>query len=291
MAIFVFGGWVSAQSPEDAQDAKRVIAKDNKWTKVLSPATDLYPRYIADQRRPTFSMSVARLDESDIEGASDQRIMLRLGGRYGFLRMHPPEQGGRGIQIDGELGILWQVDTAAGLDVIGWDGIAGLHVAWAPGDRWAFRFGTVHNSAHIGDEFVEETGRRRLDYSRQEALGSAAWSFSDKRGWVYGEAAYAYDYNKDAGMKPGRLECGAQYQGGGRYWNGRLAWYGAGDFSSWEEDDWKVNTSLQGGIVYPIPKLGRSYRFGLEYYNGRSFMGEFFQSRESYIGFGFWFDM
>jgi len=121
MAILVFGGWASAQSPEAVQDAKRVIAKDNNWTKVLSPATDLYPRYIADQRRPAFAVSVARLDGSDIEGASDQRMMLRLGGRYGFLRMHPPEQGGRGIQIDGELGFLWQVDTASGLDVIGWD--------------------------------------------------------------------------------------------------------------------------------------------------------------------------
>jgi len=291
IALLVLGGWRSGQAAEGEQDAKRIIIKANKWTKELSPPTDLFPRYIADQRRPTFALSVAGLDESDIEGASDQRIMLRIGGRYGLLRMHPQQHPGRGIQFGGELGILWQVDTNAGLNVIGWDGIAALYLAWAPDDRWAFRVGSAHNSAHIGDEFIEETGRTRLDYSRQEALVSAAWSFADKSGWVYGEAAYAYDYNEEAGMERGRLQWGAQYQGRGRYWNGRLGWYGAGDFSSWEEDDWRVTTSLQGGLVYPIPKLGRYYRFGLEYVNGRSFMGEFFTSRERYIGIGAWFDL
>jgi hypothetical protein len=291
IAFLVFGGSGAACAADDEQNAKRFIIKENKWTKELSPPGDLFPRYIADQRRPTFALSVVGLDESDIEGASDQRLMLRVGGRYGLFHTYPQQHPGRGIQIDGELGILWQVDTDAGLDVIGWDGIVGLYVAWAPNDRWVFRVGSVHDSSHIGDEFIEKTGRTRLDYSRQEALVSAAWSFADKAGWVYGEAAYAYDYNDQAGMKPGRLQWGAQYQGRGRYWNGRLAWYGAGDFSSWEEDDWKVTTSLQGGLVYPIPKLGRAYRAGLEYVDGRTFMGEFFTSRERYVGIGLWFDL
>jgi hypothetical protein len=44
-------------------------------------------------------------------------------------------------------------------------------------------------------------------------------------------------------------------------------------------------------LVYPIPKLGRAYRAGLEYVDGRTFMGEFFTSRERYVGIGLWFDL
>ena len=37
------------------------------------------------------------------------------------------------------------------------------------------RFGTFHDSAHLGDEYVEETGRERINYTREELISGIVW--------------------------------------------------------------------------------------------------------------------
>jgi len=49
--------------------------------------------------------------------------------------------------------------------------------------------------------------------------------------------------------------------------------------------------TLQAGLVLRERGLARTYRLGAEYYEGRPWMGEFFQDRERYLAFGIWFDL
>jgi hypothetical protein len=43
--------------------------------------------------------------------------------------------------------------------------------------------------------------------------------------------------------------------------------------------------------VLPVDELGRRYRFGVEYYCGRSVIGEFFQDDETSVAIGIWLDL
>ena len=67
--------------------------------------------------------------------------------------------------------------------------------------------------------------------------------------------------------------------------------YAAADVSFFEEDNWDENITIQSGLYLPVGDLARTYRVGLEYYDGRSQIAEFFRSHETYVAFGFWFDL
>ncbi len=56
-----------------------------------------------------------------------------------------------------------------------------------------------------------------------------------------------------------------------------------------QERDWKMDVSLQTG--YRIDTIGKTWRFGVDWYSGRPPIGEFFQHTETYLGFGLWVDI
>jgi len=260
------------------------------WRAVFSPGSDLYPRYIANPRRPMISFSRIWMIDSSIPQAGENRLMLRLGGRYGFFRFHPNNDPDRGFQFDLEGAFLGVFDIDNSLDNIGWDGLYGALVTWSDGKGLALKFGTKHDSSHVGDEYAERTGRQRINYTREEVFLGA--SLAGLKYWrIYGETGYAYDMRNKVLQKPWRLEGGIEFEDARRWWNGRAGYYAALDVTSYEESDWQADVTIQAGLVIPVRDLSRTYRFGLEYYNGRSLIGEFFLFDESYFSLGFWMDL
>jgi hypothetical protein len=145
-----------------------------------------------------------------------------------------------------------------------------------------------HISSHRGDEYIERTGQGRIGYTRQEFLVGISRSIG-RRLQVYGEAASAYDIRNEEIQDKTRLQAGLQYETEGVIWKNRLGWYGALDCSAYEERDWDINATIQGGLVLRDGR--RAWRVGIEYYDGRSWIGEFFQDDESYVGLGIWLDL
>lgn len=268
----------------------QTIALKKGWNMVLGPAGDFYPKYLADPRRPTFSIATMYFSETEIDAAGRPRVGLRMGTRFGLLRFHKDGDPEHGFQLDLGAGFLGQFDMANSLDNIGWDGVYSLGIAWAPRDSFAIRVGSFHDSSHVGDEYAERTGRRRISYTREEALLGLSWAFT-KKYRAYAEGAYAYTLRNRELMEPVRVQCGLEYMSPESFWKGRLGWYTAADVSSYEENDWDTNTTIQAGLLYPLRNLSRTWRLGIEYYDGRSHIGEFFQKREEYISIGFYVDL
>lgn len=279
-----------ADPDEEAERFRREFRVNKKWRMQLSPSGDLYPRYIADPRRPGFTIAAASFSDSDIPDAGDSRFILRLGGRYGFMRFYPEGRPDHGFQIDAEGGFFGHFDRDNSTDNIGWDGLYGLQLAWAGGGGLAVRFGLFHDSSHVGDEYAERTGRERIEYTRQEYRGGLSWRFAP--GWrVYGEVGWGWDLRNEELMEAWRAQYGLEYESPFSLWSGRAGWYVATDIATYDEDDGDINFTLQGGLMYRLDELGRVYRIGLELYDGRSHIGEFFQHKERYVAFGFWFDL
>jgi hypothetical protein len=263
---------------------------ESGWSLTLSPETELYPRSIADPRRPGLAVTYGHYIRSEIPDAGNSRLSIRMGGSYGLLRLHPSGEPGRGLQLDAAANFLGQFDLDHSLDNIGWDGLYGLFFTWADGGGWALKFGAHHDSSHVGDEYAERIGRRRVGYTREETVLGVSRAFS--RHWrLYGEAGRAYHRSNKELMDLWRGQLGLEYESPRRLWNGRMGWYAAADCSFFQENDWRGNIALQLGLVIPQEDIGRRYRFGVEYYRGRSVIGEFFQNDEASISVGFWWDL
>jgi hypothetical protein len=86
------------------------------------------------------------------------------------------------------------------------------------------------------------------------------------------------------------LQGGLEYESDPILFDGFAGWFVALDAKSYEENDWNWSTAAQVGIALPINSLGPTHRVGLEYYRGRSPMGEFFQEYENHLALGWWIE-
>jgi hypothetical protein len=151
----------------------------------------------------------------------------------------------------------------------------------------AFKVAMLHVSAHLGDEYEERTDTPRINYTREELALGVAWRFQPR--WrAYGEAGMAYRMGND-GQDRWRWQSGVEYETRPTVFGGRMAWYGAADFSALEERDWRLDTALQGGLV--TRSGGHVYRLFAQWYDGRVTLGQFIRYSEASFSIGLKVDL
>jgi hypothetical protein len=251
------------------------------------PPGHLYRPYVADVLRPQFSLAGLSVLDVGIADSGDGRSLLQAGGRFGLVRRTSAGVHLRAWQLSLEAGVNAVFDTEHNLDNIGWDGLYGLVWTAALGSSTAVKIGINHISSHIGDELAERTGRRRIDYTRQEVAIGVRHDFGHAAAYV--EGAWGADLRTDELQDPGRLQAGVEIEGRRRFWGDRFHWLAALDLNAWEERKWSVDTSVWAGIAWP--RRERTWRIGMIYRDGRVPLGELFQDDESYVGLGLWLDV
>ncbi len=280
-------GAESKESPTKS-DVSSSFTTLSGTTIIMFPPGDMYPYYIADQHRVGFCIQVLRYTATEIPAAGKSRIYLKTGANIGIARFHPSGHPDRGWQLSVQAGWDGQFDSDNSQDNIGWDGNYGFLLSMAPASGLAFKLGMLHTSSHVGDEYIERTGRKRIGYTRHEITGGVSWSMSEQ--WrLYSEAGWGYDLRNETLMAPGRLQAGLEFVDEKSLWQDILGWYIAVDTSTWEERDWRLDVSAQLGVL--LPSADHRVKLGIEYYNGRVPIGEFFQFDETYIAFGAWMDL
>ena len=275
----------SEETPSEAAEPR--AEEPRGWMMQFAPPSDFYPHYIADPIRSQSALTLLGMTDSEIPEAGDLRFGLRLGGRYSFVRWYRPGTPDLGFQLDFEGGFTSHFDIDNSLDIIGWDGFFGLQLSWKPSPRWAFRVGTLHDSAHVGDEYAERNGRRRVVYTRNELILGASYQLSSR--WrTYGEVGWQVD--PEGLQEPWRAQTGIEYMGARRFLGDRVGWYGALDLKFYEETDWDAGITGQIGFFLPTGHGTNRWRLALELRDGRSVLGEFFLRDERYLGTGLYFD-
>lgn len=258
-----------------------------KW--LLFPDEQLYEPYLADPQRIVFAMEGIQAD-SGIVDVGKSRFGLRAGGDFGVVRSRPADPDARRWQVNFQGSLDAQFDAEQSLDNVGWDGNFGASLtSRRPGGAWAFKVGVFHTSAHIGDEIIERTGRRRIGYTREE-LELAVQHHFDRRWRGYFEVGYGFTNNADDGSQdPPRAQLGWVYESPRTLWDGRMGWYWGVDVSSWEERDWEIDSAFQIGVA--LPTGGDTWRAGLSVVDGRPPLGEFFKDSETWVSLGVWLDL
>lgn len=286
-ALWEAGEQAGEHATESSSDPARA---DQERRLLLFPEGHLFDLVIADPHRPGAAVNVASYRAVDVDGATDQRFFLRVGGRFGLVRRLPTQPEGRSWQLSLEAGLDGQFDMTLGQDNIGWDGNYGLTLSTARArGRWAALVGLLHTSAHIGDEWIQRTGRERINYTREEIRAAVARRFA-RRWRAYGELAYAYQRRAFGDLiKPLRAQSGLELEQSGGIWRGRAGWYAAADVQAWEERDWRIDVALQAGLLFE--RGSRTWRVGIDFHDGRVPLGEFFQDTESAVSLGLWSEL
>jgi len=254
----------------------------------LFPAGEVFPVYAADPHRPTNQVAIGFYSRTRIPDSSSPRTTLSGGGRFGVLRIDSKSTGGRSWQISLDAGLDGVFDSQYKNDGIGWDGNYGLTVTTARNTSpFAFKVAVMHLSAHLGDEYEERTGLPRVNYTREELAIAMSWQ-PRKSTRVYGELGVAYRMRSEEQERM-RWQMGGEYERPPTVFGGRMAWYSAIDMSLLAERDWRLDTSIQGGLV--TRNKGRTYRMYTQWYDGRPTMGQFTQCSEAALSFGFKVDL
>jgi hypothetical protein len=282
-------GKVAAQTVSDQPtDEQRPLTwRTSRLQVALFPAGDVYPVYVADLHRPTNTVTVGFYSRARIPEAGHQRTLLSGGGHVGVLRIDDIT-GGRTWQISLDAGFDAQFDSQFKNDGLGWDGNYGLTVTTArAGSRLGLKVAILHMSAHLGDEYEERVPTERINYTREEVAFGASWR-PHRRWRTYGELGLAYRMRSDD-QDHWRLQVGAEVEARPTVLGGRFAWFAAADFSGLEERDWRLDTSVQGGLV--TRSGGRAYRLFAGWYDGRPTVGQFTYYSEAAFLMGFKVDL
>ena len=276
----------SVSSASAADDESVPASEKRKKVKQWFPPGNLYPRYIADPLRPQNALTMQWLSDTEIADTGAYRFGLRLGGCFGIYRWHPEGKPDIGWQLAFEGGFAGQFDIEHSWDNTGWDGFYGLYLNRMITPNLGFRVGSQHDSSHIGDEYSERTGRRRIHYTREEAIFGVSWRFRP-RVTTYAELGVG---NGIAGSVTSRLQAGVQFVSEKKYWKGRASHFAAIDFRTYEETNWSTRMTIQAGYWIPVGNRSSVYRVAIEYGTGRSVMGQFLWEKETWFALGWYYD-
>jgi hypothetical protein len=265
------------------------VGRFTQWVWEFDPDTQPYPEYVADPRRPRMAVGLGIIDSS-ISETSSGRIVLDAGTRYTLFNVKTDPEGVDEFALDIEGAILSQFDPGNKLDVIGWDGVFGLLAVYDWDDQLNIRIGYRHLSAHLGDEYVENTGRKRINYTRDALVFGLAWEFENGFN-AYIEPGWAWGLGNEDLQDRWAISGGMQYQSPFNYWNGSAAYFYGGHIDSFQESDWDLDVNAVAGFLIKRDQRSSNIRVQLEFYRGRPVLGEFaFDDDETSLNAGVVFD-
>lgn len=290
VALWILGIMISTFAlPAEVWSSARPFSIGPDMEALFAPGSQLYPGYFADPMAPKSALNAVRYSDSDISEAGGKRYVFRIGGRLGLLRVYPKGAPERGVQFNLHGTFLGMFDRSHSLDNIGWDGLYGLDVSWRTASEMALKLGFNHVSSHLGDEYAERTGRRRIGYTREELAAGISLPLKEHVR-AYAEAGWGVELRNEFQDK-WRVQAGLEYKNEAGLWGGRMGYYAAVDITSFEESDWNPDATLQTGVLVPVAYSDRCFRIGMEFRDGRSVLGEFSRDNETYWAWGIWIDL
>ncbi len=230
----------------------------------------------ANQREPRMAARVNNaLEQSTIDTS--------IGAEFGMVRL-APDCPFEGFQADIFAVVFTRFD---GSKLMASDYRAGIPITFAKGP-WQARLAYEHTSSHVGDEFLDANpGVRLPSFTRDEVTIGAGYFLTE---WLRAYAVVGVAFGKR--RPPG----GRGRTFGGLEWSRPLAGklsgqpFAAVDLDFRPEHDHEPNLSGQAGWLWQNPDSRHAVRVALEYYNGRSPYGAFFQSEEDWVGIAIQYD-
>jgi hypothetical protein len=259
---------------------------------VLFPQDQIFCSVLSDPKEARSFVTFLRgtfpsLDDPSGEGTNIASV--GLGDSFGLVRWGGPSPG-EGIQLDVVGSIFAQFDLGAlSNDLINADYIIGVPLTFRR-RGFSTRVRLYHQSSHLGDEYLlraEDIERENLSFESLEFLLSQ--EMGPLRVYAGGERIFR--------REPGTLAA-KLFHGGVELRTGRagpVQLVGGLDLKTTERHDW--SPAMSGRVGLEVARSGpgghpaRLISLLLEFYEGPSPYGQFFQDDISYVGVGLHFGL
>ncbi len=253
-------------------------------------STVLFLPLVADPREPVYSVNYRAGD--DVMGR--KAVAVSLGDDFPIFRWNHIWNGHGDLQIGITAGV-WAVFNFSHVprrnkgecELMNTDYKVGIPLTYAF-DKWSFRLLLYHISGHLGDEFIVDHPKyvkKRKNPSFEAIDWISSYQFSSGLR-VYGGPGTVVHSDPSFKLKPLYVMWGTEVRlFGQKLYYHRL--YGtpffAAHMENWQQHGWDIDMTFKLG--YEISKLqgvGRKMRLYLEYHEGFSYEGQFFNKRTKY---------
>jgi hypothetical protein len=260
---------------------------------VVLPEGDLFCPLLADPKAERSFVSFLRGDfpalQAGVDVGEDITIgAVGLGDAFPIVRFAGSAPG-NGLQIALVGSIFAQFDmNASSFDLINADYLIGLPVTFRYAG-FSSRVRLYHQSSHLGDEFLLRTPLQRENLSFEAVELLLSQEFGPLRAYGGGE----YLFNRDPETLDQTLaHAGLEARAGQRRGVRLVA---AVDAKMTEQNDWDPGISARAGIEFAHSRDAshppRLWAILLEFYDGPSPYGQFFQEQVRWFGAGLHFSL
>jgi hypothetical protein len=274
----------------------RVAAADSGGS-VWLPGVRFFTSPLADPIEPRFAIGLIVTDilsrqgperlpftlPAGDDGSSDTQAAAAIGATIPFLRLLDRPEGG--IVVAGYAGVFarFRIELPS-RDDLGQDWVVGMpiEVTW---NAWSGRVRIAHRSSHLGDEFSATTGARRIEFGGEAIDGLLAYRFPGIArvygggGWIFHSNTSATRVLRDAGRSD-RFTVQAGADGEWFPAAGPVGIAAGVDWQAAERSEWAGGLAVAAGVS--ARANGRVARVMLRYYDGNSYLGEFFLTPERF---------
>jgi hypothetical protein len=245
----------------------------------LFPGRELFRPLLADPRWPHFSIShVWYLGDSELGRVGG----VNAGETFALLRGDAPLAGRWEIGVQGGVFSIFDLE-APSLDLVNSDFSVGLLGSFRR-KGFSALLRLYHQSSHLGDEYLLRNRVQRINLSYEVVDALLSHEFW-KAVRLYGGGGLLV-HRDPPDLKRGLLQAGVELTSPWAAWNALRPLAGL-DLQFRQESDWRTDLSLRGGVQIESPSLERlRVQVLLEYFNGRSPNGQFFERNVEYVGLG-----
>jgi Protein of unknown function (DUF1207) len=278
--------------PLDCRYGQAYEDTDEETTGEAFPSDDIFRPLLADPKQPQFFATVQSI-QSRLDKTSSNIASVAIGENFGF---YTRRQGCNGWQVSLLTGIISQFNLdRSNAELINSDFIVGLPVSWRSGN-WSTRLRWLHQSSHLGDEFLAANPNfHRLNLTYEEIEGIASYDYKWAR--MYAGAGYMV-HREPATIARNRVQWGLELRGP----SSRTTILGpildklvvtpvlSTDFKSVEEHSWLISTNVLAGLEWTKTGSLRRFRIMMNFYHGYNPYGQFFvQQKTEAFGLGAYF--
>ncbi len=154
--------------------------------------------------------------------------------------------------------------------------------------RWSTTLELSHESSHLGDEYEDQFGDSRVDWTREIITGWVSYTAGQWR--LTG--ALSYVLIDALGLERGMVAAGIDYRGRlGRAFGSVLRPLGGVFVEAAAATAWRMSTSGRLGVALSTPGGNREVAISIIGHNGLSTQRQFFRQTSRYIGLELRFDL
>ena len=258
------------------------VDKEETDIELLSPISIFKP-LLADPKWPRFTLAYHHYFQGKFKYKT---FSPNLGAALPLVRWK--NENGLKYEIGLHAGLFAMMDVQSSpTRLINADYFIGPTLA-IKNNQWDYLFRISHTSSHLGDELLlskegEKRNIKRVNLSYEVAEGIVGYNFING---LRPFAGVGYIVHADPkNYKTMEIIAGCDYRHPEFYLNN----YARPIFGIYSKVSnnfkWHPSLSIKGGVEFKDKfVIGKELQLLLEYYNGNSIHGQFFNKRESYIG-------